>query len=501
MRKPAFYALVGIIGALPLVGAGIALTRPSVRAALHGFVSPVGLDAGTIARPDGGGGGLATLPSMGAAAGAESIELRAVVQGIASDGGAPIPPKAQPPRKASLFEGATPATPADAKKLPKGLKRSELASRDDVNIDNAMASLVQNDGPRHTLTERIQRSGRYRDDITRILRAWKVPESLIVVACTDGNFVPSEATGDAVGLWKMTPDVASAYGLALLEKYDERRSVAISTEATAHYLADLRERFGSWELALYAYGIGYRTAVSDITAHSVTDFWTSFDVLTPDGKDYVVQVLATAQILSNLPRFGLDRMKLDDPIRTSDLEVPGGAPLAVVARAANTSLDRIRELNPEYLADTVPATKFAMVVHLPTEGLARAKEVLMPLLYSTNPGMEGRAGSAFDWGKRNLPNVDGGSAETTSARPINDGVAVGSGSERRILYRAREGDTLEALSRAYGVSPVTIVTDNALDPAAPLKAGALLTIRAPEDAGAPTPDPTPSVSSKPKKKK
>ncbi|WP_394832180.1 transglycosylase SLT domain-containing protein [Pendulispora rubella] len=497
MRKPAFYALVGVIGALPLVGAGIALTRPSVRAALRGFVSPVAMDAGTLARPDGGGGGLTTLPSIGAAAGAESIELRAVVQGISPDGGAPIPPKAQPPRKASLFEGAA---PGDSKKLPKGLKRSDLTSRDDVNVDNAMASLVQNDGTRRTLTDRVQRTGRYRDDITRILRAWKVPESLLVLAVTDGGFSPTEATGDAVGIWKLTPDVATAYGLALLEKYDERRSVAISTEATAHYLADLRERFGSWELALYAYGIGYRTAVSDIAAHSVTDFWTSFDVLTPDGKDYVIQVLATAQVLGNLPRFGLDRMKLDDPIRTSDLEVPGGAPLSVVARAANTSLDRIRELNPEYLSDTVPSTKFAMVVHLPTEGLARAKEVLMPLLYSTNSGVEGRAGSAFDWGKRNLPNVDAGSTETTAAaRPINDGVAVGSGSERRVLYRAREGDTLEGLARAYGVSPVTIVTDNALDPAAPLKAGALLTIRAPEDAGAP--DPTPAAPSKSTKKK
>ncbi|WP_394842742.1 transglycosylase SLT domain-containing protein [Pendulispora brunnea] len=496
MRKPAFYALVGVIGALPLLGAGIALTRPSVRAALHGFFSPVAMDAGTLARPD--GGGLSTLPSIGVAAGGESIELRAVVQGISLDGGAPIPPKAQPPRKASLFEGAT---PGNTKKLPTALKRSDLASRDDVNVDNATASLVQTDGTRQRLSERIQRTGRYRDDISRILRAWKVPESLLVLAVTDGGISPTEATGDAVGIWKLTPDVATAYGLALLEKYDERRSVAISTEATAHYLADLRERFGSWELALYAYGIGYRTAVSDIAAHSVTDFWTSYDVLTPDGKDYVIQVLATAQVLGNLPRFGLDRMKLDDPIRTSDLEVPGGAPLSVVARAANTSLDRIRDLNPEYLSDTVPSTKFAMVVHLPTEGLARAKEVLMPLLYSTNPGMEGRAGSGFDWGKRNLPNVDGGSAETTAARPINDGVAVGSGSERRILYRAREGDTLEGLSRAYGVSPVTIVTDNALDPAAPLKAGALLTIRAPEDAGAPTPAPTPPASSKPKKKK
>ncbi|WP_394822140.1 LysM peptidoglycan-binding domain-containing protein [Pendulispora albinea] len=483
MRKPAFYALLAAAAALPLVGAGVALTRPSVRALVSGFMSPVAADAPIVSRAD---AGLATLPPIRGAAGAESIELRSLLQGSgASDAGAP-PPQAfseRPARKAALFDGL--AT-GDPKKLPKALKRSDLSSRDDAAIDLAITSLTQNDGGRRLLTERMQRSGRYRTDVERILRAWKVPESLMVLAVVEGTLSPTELAGDAAGVWHMTPDVAWAYGLAVIDKkYDERRAVTLATEATAHYLADLRERFGSWELALYAYGVGYRTALADVTAHAVNDFWTSFDVLPREGAEYVIRVLAASTVLGNLNRFGMDRVKLDEPLLTSDLEVPGGAPLAVVARAAGTSLTRIQELNPEYLTDTVPSTKFAMIVHLPTEGLARAKESLMPLLYATGPGLERKVGDGFDWGHRNLPTMDAGSTDSSPSRPANDAVTVGYGDQRRILYRAREGDTLENLSRTYGVSPVTLVSDNALDPAAPLKPGTLLTIRAPQDAGAP----------------
>ncbi|HWL86527.1 MAG TPA: transglycosylase SLT domain-containing protein, partial [Polyangiaceae bacterium] len=491
MRKPAFYALVAGGCALPLLAAGVALTRPGVRAALHGFWSPVVTDAPVVR----GDGGLAILPSMQGGAGTESMELHAILLGVRPDGGtpsgaAPAPPPGakdtRPPRKSALFEGVPPGNP---KNIPVGLKRSDLSSRDDKTIDTAIATLTQSDAARRSLTERLQRSGRYRGDVERILRAWKIPESLTVVALTEGGFSPTDAVGDAIGIWHMTPDVASAYGLAMLEKYDERRGVSLSTEGTAHYLADLHDRFGSWELALYAYAMGYRAAVADVAAHKATDFWASYDVLSRDGTDYVVRVLGTATVLGNLGRFGLDRVKLDDAVQTSDLEVPGGAPLAVVARAAGTSLARIRDLNPEYLSDAVPATKFAMMVHLPTEGLARAQEAIMPLLYSTSQGLERNANENFDWGHRNLPSADAGTGvgESAASHPKNEGVAVGSGEQRRILYRAREGDTLEGLSHTYGESPQMIVADNALDPGSPLKAGTLLTIRAAEDAGASPP--------------
>jgi len=102
----------------------------------------------------------------------------------------------QNPRKIAFHEGI-PA--GDPKKIPLGLKRSDLASRDDKSIDAAIATLIQNDGARKMLTERMQRSGRYRGRIGEVLRAWKIPESMMFWA--HGRRLRAfDTAGNAVGI-------------------------------------------------------------------------------------------------------------------------------------------------------------------------------------------------------------------------------------------------------------------------------------------------------------
>ena len=167
--------------------------------------------------------------------------------------------------------------------------------------------------------------------------------------------------------------MAHAYGLALLPKYDERRGVALSTEAAAHYLADLHERLGSWELGLFAFAQGYARTMAALQKHTSLEYWDLVSELPPDGTTYVAEILAVATMLDNPDRFGLDVVKPDEPEVTSDLEVPADATFSILARAAGTSVARLRELNPEYLSDSVPSTNFALTMHLP-ECRARPRE-------------------------------------------------------------------------------------------------------------------------------
>jgi membrane-bound lytic murein transglycosylase D len=263
----------------------------------------------------------------------------------------------------------------------------------------------------------------------------------------------------------MPREVAGAYQLAVFEKYDERRAIALSSEAAAHYLADLHDRFGSWDIAILAFGLRYSEALRVLSGHAAANFQAIAAGLGPDDAAYVPRVLATAVVLANPDRFGLDAVGPVAPITTSDLEVPGGTPLSTVARAAGTSVETLRDLNPEYLGNTVPDTGFAMVMHLPSNSLARAKEALMPMLYATS-------GSALSRGEPIHDRPDAG-----EPAPIVADTAPKSGGGRRIFYHARDGETLDAIASRFGIARETIASDNALDPTAPLRAGQLLTLR------------------------
>ena len=223
---------------------------------------------------------------------------------------------------------------------------------------------------------------------------------------------------------------------------------------------------------------GYARTIAALQKHSSLEYWDLVNDLPPDGTAYVAEVLAVATALESPGRFGLDVVKADDPVVTSDLEVPADATFAILARAAGTSVERLRELNPEYLGDSVPSTSFALVMHLPSGGLARAKELLMPLMYSTSGGGHG---SAFDWG-RNRPLGDGGDPEAgavaSASASSREGATIAQhGSRKKAYYRVQDGDTLESLARRFSVPRETIASDNALDPTAGLKPGQLLLLQ------------------------
>jgi hypothetical protein len=213
--------------------------------------------------------------------------------------------------------------------------------------------------------------------------------------------------------------------------------------------------------------------------HEARDYWDLAAALPQPMTTYVSQVLGTAVVLGNLDRFGLDTVERAEPVTLSDLSVPAGTSLLLVARAAGMPPGDLRELNPEYASDLVPTASFPLVVHVPSGRLARARDFLPALQSGAMPfddaGLVGEA--------------DAGGP----ARPV-----ISRGVDKRMFYRVSEGDTLPALSAQHGVPVETIASDNALDPTSSLRPGMILAIRVVEiDAGA-TPSPKSSKPSKPK---
>jgi membrane-bound lytic murein transglycosylase D len=358
------------------------------------------------------------------------------------------------------------------------LQRPEIILRDDARIDDMMNYWLRDGRAHAALLAAYQRSGRYRPTTERILTAWKVPEDLTAMIFLESGFVPSVVQPDgSAGLWSLPLNVAQAYGLTVRDTYDERRGVESSTEVAGRYLADLKERLGSWALAIYAFEHGYKRTGEELLKAKSAKFEDLADTRPTADSAYVFQVFALATILKNPERFGLDLVRPDPPLATSDMEVPSEAPLSTIAQAAGTSVGHLHELNPEYLGDTVPSTGAAMIIHLPREGLARAKELLTPLLYAAPGSLAQQVGRVDDPDAAARAKADrsvqkdSGSGSARSASP---------GSGQPSYYRVRDGETLDAIAGRFGVARETIASDNALDVTAPLRAAQLLWIRPPD---------------------
>ncbi|MDB5215870.1 MAG: hypothetical protein JWO86_3797 [Myxococcaceae bacterium] len=285
-----------------------------------------------------------------------------------------------------------------------GLKMPDLHVPSNPQIQKYIRYFTESHEGRATFLEALRRSGRYQEVIAKSLRELGLPQELIAVAFVESGFsTEAVSTAGAVGLWQFMPSTARAYGLTVESSVDERVSIWRSTEAAAHHLSDLYQRFRSWELALAAYNLGYEGLQNRLDDFDVDDFWAlaeSPGALPKETAQYVPKVLAAAMIFANLEAFGFASAERTAPVDASDLDVPGGTPLALAARAAGTSLRALRDLNPELLSDVAPKRGGTWTIHVPPAGLTRARTMLPRLVADGDEAAQ--VSDDFDWGKDDL---------------------------------------------------------------------------------------------------
>lgn len=348
----------------------------------------------------------------GATGGAESPELAQLAQ----DEGELFPGAEKSDAKATPALLLRDSTCGDGKDKPclgeradwlEGLKMPDLPVRPDEDVRRYVRYFTETNHGRKIFQAWLRRSGKYRAAVSEALRERDLPQDLHALVFVESAYSPSAvSSAGAVGLWQLMPSTGKAYNLAIDADYDERRSIKKASLAGARHLSDLYERFGSWDLAFAAYNMGYQGLLGRMKELGTQDYWELSQMpgaLPRETALYVPKILAVAVVLRNLDRFGFDEVRGEAPTPTSDLEVPPRTSLAVVARAAGTSLVKLHELNPELLRTTMP-TRDHVSVHVPTAGLARARVMLPELVDPIDrDGLEQRVPATFDWGKDELP--------------------------------------------------------------------------------------------------
>lgn len=211
---------------------------------------------------------------------------------------------------------------------------------------------------RRILIHGLQRAGRYRPMIQRILDEEGLPQELIHVAQAESGFYPRAISRRrATGMWQFIKSRGQQYGLQQTPYTDDRFDPEKATRAAARHLRDLYHQFGDWYLALAAYNAGPVAVQRAVERTGYADFWELYkrNVLPRETSHYVPIILAMIIMAKNPAAHGLEAIETDPPIEYDSVEMTAPASLALVADLLERPVAELRELNPALLKDLAPA--------------------------------------------------------------------------------------------------------------------------------------------------
>ena len=281
----------------------------------------------------------------------------------------------------------------------------------------------------------LSRSGKYLDLMKGILKEQNVPEDIVFLPLIESGFnANAYSPARAVGYWQFIASTAKRYGLEINWWRDERKDPVKSTVAAANYLNDLYQIFGSWNLAMAAYNAGEGKILKALNKAKADNYWALLKSrhIRNETKNYVPKFIAASLIANSPQNFGFYDLEYLQPLNYDLVTIKDPVDLDIIAECAETSVEVIKELNPELRRWCTPPDVSEYSIRIPE-------------------------------GKEDVFN------ENLSQIPVKKRFTVDT-------YTVKNRDTLRKISRRTGIPSRVILDLNDSEKVMPLKAGAVLYI-------------------------
>ncbi|MXY50897.1 MAG: LysM peptidoglycan-binding domain-containing protein, partial [Gemmatimonadetes bacterium] len=355
----------------------------------------------------------------------------------------------------------------------------------------------------------LGRTNRYRAMIQSILSRSGLPGDLVYVAMVESGFDPRARSPEGgAGLWQLTPSVAERYGLTRNDEIDERYDPEKSTRAAAARFKDLYLELGNWDLVMAAHHAGSEP----VQRAGSLSLWNMR--LPGRSIPFVAFVMASAIISKSPEVYGFEPLG-GLPVIHESVPVQRAMVLEEVAEGMEIQVGKLRELNPELRRwKAVPG--FDLNVPLGTRRAYAAWAGIEPpgpdpsemTFYRVRRGdtlgrisrrFGVRTGEIIAENNIRRPNrlrigqvlaipLFGSSIRSSNQSIANrrprDVPPPDPATHQAISYRIRRGDTLERISKRYGVSMANLQDWNKLNNPGDIIAGRSLTIYVPRPSGA-----------------
>lgn len=209
---------------------------------------------------------------------------------------------------------------------------------------------------RSTMESGIRHSGQFMRMARKIFREEGVPEDIAWLGQVESAWRPTARSWAAAsGLWQFIPGTGARFGLRQTAWIDERNGYEKATRASAKYLKFLADRYnGNWELAMAAYNTGEGNIDRAIARAGTSNYWDIYPYIPQETRNYVPNIMAVILMAKNPDKYGFKGIRPDAPLSYDVVQVPGATSLQLIADATDTSIDYIRNLNPELRRDVTP---------------------------------------------------------------------------------------------------------------------------------------------------
>ena len=245
-------------------------------------------------------------------------------------------------------------------------------------------------GPeRSFFIESYRRSGKYRSMILDKLKAEGLPAELSWLPLIESGFkVKALSRARALGLWQFIPSTGYKFGLKRDQYIDERIDFEKSSDAAIAYLKELHSIFGDWSTVLAAYNCGEGRVLHVIRTQNINyldDFWDLYGRLPFETARYVPRFLAALHVIENMGKYGMAEVEAYPALAFETAEVHRQIHLKDLAPPLGTTLDTLKDLNPELRYSVLPPNTYTLRVPIGKKDLLLASIDQVPVSSPPRP--------------------------------------------------------------------------------------------------------------------
>jgi membrane-bound lytic murein transglycosylase D len=176
----------------------------------------------------------------------------------------------------------------------------------------------------------------------------------------------------ATGIWQFMFGTARMYNLTMNSLVDERRDPLASSHAAARYLRDLHGIYNDWTLALAAYNCGPGNVNKAIRrAGGSRNYWAIYNYLPRETRGYVPAFVAATYAMHYYDEHKLVPLAVDFPVYTDTIMIHQEMHLMQISEVLDIPVEMLRDMNPQYLSDIIPARDRSYSLRLPVDYSSR----------------------------------------------------------------------------------------------------------------------------------
>ncbi len=246
----------------------------------------------------------------------------------------------------------------------------------------------------------------------------------------------------ASGLWQFMYTTGKIYKLNVSSFIDDRQDPVKASEAAARYLKDLYDIYHDWQLVIAAYNCGPGNVNKAIKRTGKTTYWGIYDRLPRETRGYVPAFIAAAFTMSNYKELKLTPRKIEMPTATDTLHINKELHLLQVSEVLQIPIEKLRQLNPQYKKDILPANFETLTLILPSDYITQ--------FITLKDSIFNYKDSVFFSSIR--PNQYG--------NPNNNNKTNNSSGDVRLSYTVKSGDSFGVIANKFNVNIADIKSWN-----------------------------------------